>query len=117
MVNSCKQKQDIFGKNFNCKSCYDINCNKSNSLEKQIKDNKRVLKREKWSKATSPYLLKDQDLKSLIKVKAIDKSGNSRIEIFKPEFKISAFYIVWIILIILALGVIFWLIKIRKYKK
>lgn len=74
----------------------------------------RILKREKWSKATSPYLLKDQDLKSLIKVKALDKSGNYRIEIFESKFKISAFDIVWIILIILAIGVIFWLIKKKK---
>lgn len=77
----------------------------------------RFLKKAKWQRATSPYILQDQSLKSLIKVKAVDKSGNSRIEIFKPEFKVSVFDIIWIILITLAFGTIFWLIKIRKYKK
>jgi hypothetical protein len=32
-----------------------------------------------WVTATSPYLLKDQTLKSTIKVKAVDKAGNKRI--------------------------------------
>ena len=74
----------------------------------------RFLKKETWHKATSPYLLKDQDLESLIKVKAIDKSGNYRVEVLKPEFKISILDVVWILLIILAIGIIFWLIKKRK---
>jgi len=32
-----------------------------------------------WVKATSPYILKDQSLKSVIKVKAVDRAGNERI--------------------------------------
>jgi hypothetical protein len=32
-----------------------------------------------WEKAVSPYLLKDQTLKSIIKVKAVDKAGNERV--------------------------------------
>jgi hypothetical protein len=32
-----------------------------------------------WIKASSPYILKDQSLKSVIKVKAVDRAGNERI--------------------------------------
>lgn len=32
-----------------------------------------------WVRAESPYLLKDQSLQSIIKVKAVDKAGNERI--------------------------------------
>lgn len=38
-----------------------------------------------WQRAESPYLLKDQNLKSIIKVKAIDKAGNEKVEIFNPQ--------------------------------
>ncbi|MEX2515108.1 MAG: hypothetical protein WD335_03195 [Candidatus Paceibacterota bacterium] len=37
-----------------------------------------------WQEASSPYLLRDQDLKSHIYVKAIDNAGNERIEIIAP---------------------------------
>lgn len=39
----------------------------------------------RWEKAESPYLLKDQSLKSEIKVKAVDKAGNERVEKIKPK--------------------------------
>ena len=38
-----------------------------------------------WVKAKNPYVLVDQSLKSVIRVKAIDKAGNERIAIFAPE--------------------------------
>jgi hypothetical protein len=38
-----------------------------------------------WGEAKNPYVLADQDLKSIIRVKAIDKAGNERIAVFAPE--------------------------------
>jgi hypothetical protein len=37
-----------------------------------------------WQKAESPYLLKDQNLEGIIKVKAVDKAGNERIAEHSP---------------------------------
>ncbi len=49
----------------------------------------RLLGREKkapqWQKAQIPYLLKDQSLRSIIKVKAIDKAGNERVVEYIPQ--------------------------------
>ncbi len=38
-----------------------------------------------WKKGESPYLLEDQELKSIIEVKAIDNAGNERIMQVVPE--------------------------------
>lgn len=38
-----------------------------------------------WTIAENPYVLADQNLKSIIRVKAIDKAGNERIAVFAPE--------------------------------
>lgn len=38
-----------------------------------------------WINAKNPYVLRDQQLKSVIRVKALDKAGNERIAIFAPE--------------------------------
>ncbi|MFM2374076.1 MAG: hypothetical protein RLZZ234_71 [Candidatus Parcubacteria bacterium] len=38
-----------------------------------------------WTEAKSPYVLHDQKLKSIIRVKAVDKAGNERIAVFAPE--------------------------------
>ena len=38
----------------------------------------------KWTKAESPYLLKDQELQNYIYVKAVDKAGNERIAVMLP---------------------------------
>jgi hypothetical protein len=38
-----------------------------------------------WTEAKSPYVLRDQRLKSIIRVKAVDKAGNERIALFAPE--------------------------------
>ncbi|MDO8442888.1 MAG: cohesin domain-containing protein [bacterium] len=56
--------------------------------------------------AESPYLLKDQDLKSFIYVKAIDKSGNERIAAVKPKYPIKWYESMWIWSIIIAIGMI-----------
>jgi Tfp pilus assembly protein PilE len=38
-----------------------------------------------WAEVTSPYVIKDQALRSVIRVKAVDKSGNERIATYAPE--------------------------------
>ena len=44
-----------------------------------------------WKKITMPYVLEDQGLKSIIRVKAIDKAGNTRLaEYIPPESMRSA---------------------------
>lgn len=40
--------------------------------------------KEEWQRAQSPYLLKDQLLKGIIRVRAVDKAGNERIEEYRP---------------------------------
>ena len=42
-----------------------------------------------WVRAESPYVLKDQELKSRIVVKAIDNSGNERIATIAPRYPLS----------------------------
>ncbi len=66
-----------------------------------------------WKKATSPYLLEDQKLKSIIEVKAVDKAGNERISEYIPPKKPIYLWIIIIILFVLA-GVFLF---IKKYKK
>lgn len=38
-----------------------------------------------WVPATSPYILRDQNLLSKIMVKAVDKNGNERVVVYTPE--------------------------------
>ena len=40
-----------------------------------------------WRIAEGPYLLEDQSLESIIKVKAVDKAGNERMAQYLPERK------------------------------
>jgi hypothetical protein len=42
-------------------------------------DHYEIMEQEKWITKESPYVLEDQSLQSVIKVKAIDNSGNERI--------------------------------------
>ena len=70
-----------------------------------------------WVKAESPYVLKDQELKSYIFVKAVDQSGNSRIETISPVNPSRWYenYFIWIImiLVLIVIGCVFW----RKEKR
>ena len=62
-----------------------------------------------WKVGDSPYLLEDQSLKSIIKVRAIDKAGNERIVEIIPEIEPAPW---WMTIIILAgIGVISFLLK------
>jgi len=69
-----------------------------------------------WKKVTSPYLLKDQNLKSEIKVKAVDGAGNERIVEHNPvqekDNSIYLFLFFTTLLIIIA-----WIIKRRSLWK
>ena len=71
------------------------------------------MKNKKWVIGESPYLLKDQGLKSYIYVKAIDKSGNERIVMLPPQKPLSWYenYKNWLI-IILGFVIVYVVIKI-----
>lgn len=72
--------------------------------------------------AESPYLLKDQSLRSLIKIKAVDKAGNERIAELTPSAPLAPFYkniLVWIVaglIIILLIIYILWRIFGKRLK-
>jgi hypothetical protein len=71
-----------------------------------------------FEKATSPYLLKDQDLKSDIIVKAIDKAGNEiSAEIYAKQKSISSQIIIAVFVIAIMLSIIWLRKKYRKNKK
>lgn len=73
----------------------------------EVKEGKRD-----WKEAHSPYLLEDQNLKSIIKVKAVDKAGNERIAEYMPPKKPFPYRLISIILF--AVGVIWWIIRKQK---
>jgi len=64
---------------------------------------------EQWETAKSPYLLKDQSLKSIIKIRAVDKAGNERVIEYLPPKEMPIYLIV--ILILVGAGVIWWIVK------
>ncbi len=67
-----------------------------------------------WHQATSPYLLNDQDLRSTIYVRAVDRSGNFRIvTIPKDSESVLSVKSSWISIIIV-LGVILLLIYVAR---
>jgi len=72
---------------------------------------------EDWQKITSPYLLKDQSLQTIIKVKAVDKAGNERMVEYVPlpEKKLLLYLIV--ILILPIVGVICWMVRKRSKRQ
>lgn len=57
---------------------------------------------QKWQIAESPYLLQDQKLKSSVFVKAVDKTGNTRIEKIPPQNPLRWYesYENWVIIIV-----------------
>jgi len=64
-----------------------------------------------FKKAVSPYLLEDQDLRSAIKVKAVDRAKNERISEIVPPYRINWKNIVILLLVLIGIGIILWLIK------
>ena len=66
-----------------------------------------------WQRVESPYLLEDQSLRSIIKVRAVDKAGNERIAEYLPLPPEKPFPYWLIILILVGIGIIWWIIKHR----
>ena len=63
---------------------------------------------KKWKQAESPYVLADQELKSYIFVKAIDKDGNERVAVRPPQKSLSWYenYLIYVIIIIVISAII-----------
>lgn len=74
---------------------------------------------KKWSFAESPYLLQDQELKSYLLVKAVDKVGNKRIATLSPKNPLPWYknYENWILIILIGLVIIFITIIFLKKRK
>ena len=70
-----------------------------------------------WIIAESPYQIQDQNLHSIIYIRAIDKSGNERMEMLLPQRPIKWYedYYLWGIIIILVIIPLYYVI--RKNKK
>ena len=76
----------------------------------------RPLQKLEWKVVESPYLLEDQELQSIIKVKAVDKAGNERIvevgpikPFVPPEKKPFPWWM--IVLVIVVAGAGYWLCR------
>jgi len=75
-----------------------------------------------WKRGKNPYLLEDQSLQGIIKVKAVDKAGNERIVQFIPPiipepdvfYKSAYFQIITALLLILILSISYLLLFERK---
>jgi len=79
-----------------------------------------------WAPIESPYVLEDQSLSSIIRVKAVDKAGNERITVFIPDDSMRRMQGVTVALLVgigsllsLALVAAFWMVfrKKRIHKK
>lgn len=66
-------------------------------------------KERKWVVSESPYLLKDQKLQSYIFVKAVDKAGNVRIEMLKPQHPLPWYKNYWLWIIIILSVLLLWM--------
>jgi len=78
--------------------------------------------KENWQKEENPYLLTDQSLKSFIKVKAVDKARNERIETIYPSqitLKIRMWQIILVSVLFFAILTLLylWLRKFIKSQK
>jgi len=67
----------------------------------------------KWVVVESPYILEDQELKSRIKVKAIDRAGNERLEKVFSSYPLFSYakLALWVIIIIIVVRLIYFLRK------
>lgn len=68
----------------------------------------------KWSRVGSPYVLGDQELRSFVFVKAVDKAGNERIVILPPQKSLSLYENYFIPVILIAGSVVAGII-LRKF--
>jgi hypothetical protein len=82
----------------------------------EVAEQRRTLRQTtlNWKRAESPYLLEDQNLKSIILVKAVDKAGNERIAEYVPPQK--PFPLLIIIPILVGVGIGYWFYRKSKIK-
>jgi hypothetical protein len=71
-------------------------------------------RKAEWKRVESPYLLEDQSLQSIIKVKAVDKAGNEKISEIIPPAKPFPYWIIFVIIVCLV--IIYWIIKKYLFK-
>jgi hypothetical protein len=73
----------------------------------------------KWEKTVSPYMLKDQGLKSTVFARAVDKKGNIQLAVFVPSF-VEQFnyqrYAFWSIIGVLLISVLFLWFRQRRQR-
>jgi hypothetical protein len=78
-----------------------------------------LFKKEEWQVEKSPYLLKDQKLKSHIYIKAVDKASNERITTLSPQNPLNWYDNYYNLIIIIIIGVIIiyiiWRILWKRY--
>ncbi|MFH0712339.1 MAG: hypothetical protein V2A55_00550 [Candidatus Jorgensenbacteria bacterium] len=77
---------------------------KESGIERyEVLEKRTLLDFRFWTIAESPYLLKDQNLKSHIYVKAIDKRGNEQVTELAPTYPLTWYEnsLPWIIMIII----------------
>ncbi len=74
---------------------------------------------EVWKIEESPYLLENQTLQSIIRVKAIDKAGNERIAEIVPSLPEKLISLPgWKIILVLAgIGIVWWILRIIREKR
>lgn len=91
---------------------------KDSGMDRYEVKEEKFLGKSEWVVAQSPYLLKDQGLKSRIYVKAVDNEGNERMETVEPLSGFFAYYnyLFWGIIIILVLMAIFVFVIRKKFK-
>jgi hypothetical protein len=71
-----------------------------------------------WQIVESPYVLKDQKLRSFIYVKAVDKAGNGRIAMIEPRYPLRWYENWWVWVIIVIILVYIWRkLKIKNEKR
>jgi len=75
----------------------------------------------RWKVAESPYVLQDQDLRSHVVIKAVDRSGNERIVRVSPRYPLAWYtnYENWAIIIIIGFAIAYAMRRFlwRKYVK
>lgn len=85
----------------------------------EVKEQPRILgiaRAGSWQKADSPYLLTDQSLRSIIKVRAVDKASNEKIMEIVPSYKPSVLDILFLT-VLLTVGILIWIFFKKKKKK
>ncbi len=83
----------------------------------EIQETRNKRQGKNWVEAESPYVLKNQNLRSYIYVKAVDKAGNERVTFVEPKYPMKWYEkpFIWSIIILsIIIGYILW--KIAKSK-